>query len=327
MGILELTNISKAYKDNKVLTGISLEIKENEVFGLLGPNGAGKSTLTKILTGYFSKDGGSIKIFGLDFDSNKNNILKSVGVVPQEEQFYRDFSVKENIEFFGSLYNLKKKDLQESTENLLEWLNLKRFAKRKAKNLSGGYRRLLNIACSLAHNPQLIFLDEPTVGLDPNIRKLFWQKIKELKEMGKTVCITTHYMDEAEHLCDRIALIVKGKILVTGKPKELIKKFGGKMTLKLEISKQSPKKIVFDITKNFPQAKFLEKDNTISIFVKSAFDAKEFSKISEILSKISGEGTSFSFHEPTLEDVFFNLTGEKQEVNKVEYSQVHPKRN
>lgn len=327
MNLIEVSNISKSYKDSKVLSGVSLEVMENEVFGFLGPNGAGKSTLAKILCGYYSRDGGTIKVFGSDFDTYKNDIIRRIGIVPQEEQFYRDFSVRENIEFFGSLYGFGGTVLEESTENLLVWLNLKRFEKMPAKNLSGGYRRLLNIACSLAHNPEIVYMDEPTVGLDPTMRKIFWDKIKELKEMGKTICITTHYMDEAEHLCDRLALIVKGKVLVVGKPRELIRKHGGEMTLKLELPSKAPLQVVTEIKEIFPLAVVVEKEKSTSITVKSSFDAKEFSKISRILSRIPQEGLFFDLHEPTLEDVFFNLTGEKQEVNKVEYSSVHTKGN
>jgi len=218
MGIVEVKHISKSYKNRMVLSDVSLSIAPNEIFGLLGPNGAGKSTLIKIITGYYIKNNGSIKIKDKIFELHKNELLASIGLVPQEEQFYRDFTVRENIEFFGSLYHLDKKQKEATIEHLLEWLNLSDLADEKAKHLSGGYRRLLNIACSLVHDPEIIFFDEPTVGLDPNMRKTFWEKIRDLKKEGKTICITTHYMDEAEYLCDRITLIVKGKTLIVGKP-------------------------------------------------------------------------------------------------------------
>jgi len=332
MAIIEVKRVSKSFRKSRVLDTVSLEVKENEIFGLLGPNGAGKSTLLKILTGYYQKDHGTIKILGYNIDIDKGSVLKRIGLVPQEEQFYRNFTVKENIDFFGSLYPISRKSKGPNTwdnsiSSLLEWLNLKHVENEKSKHLSGGYRRLLNIACSLVHDPEVIFFDEPTVGLDPNMRKTFWEKIKDLKKIGKTICITTHYMDEAEALCDNISLIVKGKILEVGKPRHLIRKYAGERSVRVEIKKTTPKILLDQIVKLFPDSKIAETEKSISFSIKHPFGSQKFSEFLVILAKIPQGDAYMHFHEPTLENVFFNLTGEKQEVGKIEPPKVHNKGN
>jgi ABC-2 type transport system ATP-binding protein len=223
--VLTAENLRKSYRKKEVLRGLSLSIRQGEIFGLLGPNGAGKSTFTKIATGLEKPDSGEIKYFNKPLAQNLDEVKRKIAVIPQEESFYREFSVEENIAFFGRLYGLRGQELKKRVDHLLEWLELKPFKKMPARYLSGGYRRLLNTACSLVHDPKMVFMDEPTVALDPGIRQMYWKKIKELKKEGKTICLTTHYMDEAEKLSDRIALIVKGKILVQGSPQKLVKKY------------------------------------------------------------------------------------------------------
>ena len=212
MNALEVKGITKSYGKFKVLGGVSLNVAEGEIFGFLGPNGAGKSTLIKILLGFEKQNSGSFS-FSLGGKTLLNSeVKKRVSIVPQDLCFYLDFSVEKNLEIMGALYGLGGMELHKRIECLLETWSLKGFRSRRAKNLSGGYKRLLNIACGLINDPAIIFLDEPTVGLDPKIRKTFWEKIINLKTEGKTIILTTHYMDEAEQLCDRVALIVKGKI-------------------------------------------------------------------------------------------------------------------
>ena len=226
--ILEAKAITKSFKAQQVLKGISFEIKEGEILGLLGPNAAGKSTLSKIVMGRLKADSGKIFFEGNDLNYNKNIISKHFSLVPQEEYFYKDFTIKENLDFFGMIYNLDETERENRREYLIKWLGLSRFRNKRAVDLSGGYRRLLNIACSLCHDPKIIFMDEPTVALDPAARKDIWDKIFELKKQGKTIVITTHYIHEAEYLCDNVILMMEGKVLEQGNPKELKKKYKGK---------------------------------------------------------------------------------------------------
>ncbi|MDP6670603.1 MAG: ABC transporter ATP-binding protein [archaeon] len=212
MNALEVNKITKSYGKFKVLDGVSLKLPEGEIFGFLGPNGAGKSTLIRILLDFEKQDSGSFSFSLAGKKLLNKEVKKKVSIVPQDLCFYLDFSVEKNLEIMGALYGLGGIKLHERIERLLETWSLKRFRSRRAKNLSGGYKRLLNLACGLINDPAIIFLDEPTVGLDPKIRKTFWKKIVQLRTKGKTIIITTHYMDEAEVLCDRVALIVKGKI-------------------------------------------------------------------------------------------------------------------
>jgi ABC-2 type transport system ATP-binding protein len=212
MPALVINKITKDFGKTRVLDQVSLNVEEGEIFGLLGPNGAGKSTMIKVLLGFEKASSGDFAYYREGKKVSEPETKKTVSIVPQKLCFYRNFSVEKNLEVMGSLYGLRGKKLSTRIEALLERWNLKSFRRKKASHLSGGYQRLLNIACGLINDPSIIFLDEPTVGLDPKIRKAFWKKISGLKQQGKTVLLTTHYMDEAEYLCGRIALIVKGKI-------------------------------------------------------------------------------------------------------------------
>jgi len=214
MPALVVEGISKSYGNFKVLKSVSFDVHQGQIFGLLGPNGAGKSTLIKVLIGFEKADSGKFSYSLKGKEILGNQVKERVSIIPQNLCFYEGFSPQKNLEIMGSLYGLWGKKLHERIELLLEEWNLKKFRKRKALKLSGGYKRLLNIACGLINDPAIIFLDEPTVGLDPKIRNSFWQKILGLKSQGKTILLTTHYMDEAEFLCDEIGVIVKGEIAI-----------------------------------------------------------------------------------------------------------------
>ncbi|MCX6803238.1 MAG: ABC transporter ATP-binding protein [Candidatus Diapherotrites archaeon] len=219
MSIVSVEKVSKFYGKKKVLDNVSFTIQRGEIFGLLGSNGAGKSTLTSIILGIEKATSGSVSLF----DSTDVNISKPrFALVPQEDAFYRDFSVEKNLLFFGSIYGLSGEVLKNRVKFLLAWLYLEDYKNIRADFLSGGFQKLLNIAISLLHDPELIFLDEPTVGLDPKMRQLFWDKILELKNNGKTIILTTHYMEEAEQLCDDIVIMDQGIILKEGTVNELL---------------------------------------------------------------------------------------------------------
>ena len=307
MPIISIKNLSKSYGTKKVLDDISFDINKGAIFGLLGSNGAGKSTLTKILLGFETYDMGKVKYY----DGKPINLKSKIAVVPQNIAAYLDFTVKENMEFFAALTNLPKSTQKERIDDLIEWLELKEFKDLKVNQLSGGYQRLVNMALSIINNPEIIFLDEPTVGLDPKMRKMFWEKLKALKESGKTLILTTHYMDEAEILCTQVALLKKGKLITTGTSKKLIREYGGENILVLELNKDLDEKIInLLIQKENLRIKY-EKKTLYIAFAQTNQANSVINIIKKYLIDNQYELVSANLKEPTLEDVFLNLTGEK----------------
>jgi ABC-type multidrug transport system ATPase subunit len=304
-------SISKSFGKFKALNGVSVELYEQEIFGLLGSNGAGKSTLAKIMTGLLDADAGKINYFGLDLKKDYNELKKRLTVVPQEISCYHGFTVEDNIRFFGLMHKIRGKALDDKVEYLLEWLPLKKFRHKAVNELSGGYKRMVNIACSLVHDPKMIFLDEPSAGLDPKMRHILWEKITELKKSGKTICLTTHYLDEAQALCDRVALLVSGEIVIKGIPEELIKQHGGYRVLILKLNKVVPQEIRETIKKVFKESQVDAIDNTILVSFDQKHSIEKISVLTRWLIKQGYEVTNSVVKEPELEDVFMNITGDK----------------
>jgi ABC-2 type transport system ATP-binding protein len=229
--IIEFRSITKSYGDFKVLDNVTLGIEKGIIFGLLGPNGAGKSTLIKILSCQSRPSSGHAYIYGLDVVSDKKEVLSIIGVVPQENSFYDELTVNENLTFFGSLYRIKPIEIKKRSHKILTLLRLDEKSDTRANNLSGGMKTRLNIACALIHKPEVLILDEPSVGLDPVSRKALWETIQVVNDEGTTILLTTHYMEEADLLCDRILIMNRGKIVIEGKQDELKKKVGENMIL------------------------------------------------------------------------------------------------
>jgi ABC-2 type transport system ATP-binding protein len=215
--MISVNNLVKHYGSFEAVKGISFDVKEGEIFGLLGPNGAGKSTTLEIIETLRDKTSGKIVVDGLDLDERPNDIKKIIGVQLQTSGFYPHLNLLELIDLFGGLYN-KKVD----PWALLDSVNLRDKAKAKVKELSGGQKQRFSIATTLINDPRIIFLDEPTTGLDPQARRNLWELVRRIRERGTTVIITTHYMDEAEFLCDRVAIIDSGKIVAMASPDQLI---------------------------------------------------------------------------------------------------------
>lgn len=221
MNAIELTNIVKKYKDKTVVNNINLNIKEGELFSLLGTNGAGKTTTIKMISTLIKQNSGSIKVLGYDTIKDYKIIRNKINVSPQETAVAMNLTVYENLDFMANVYQIKNK--KDKIDNLIKTFKLEEVLKQKAKTLSGGYMRKLSIAISLINDPKILFLDEPTLGLDVLSRKELWNTINTLK--GKiTIILTTHYMEEAESLSDRVAIMNKGNIIETGTPKEIISK-------------------------------------------------------------------------------------------------------
>ena len=215
--IISVDNLVKNYGNFEAVKGISFEVYEGEIFGLLGPNGAGKSTTLEIIETLREKTSGKIFVNGFDLDKNPNEIKKIIGVQLQTSGFYPGLNLVELMELFAGLYNRKVNAME-----LLEMVNLRDKAKSKVKELSGGQKQRFSIATTLINDPKIVFLDEPTTGLDPQARRNLWDLVKQIRSRGTTVIITTHYMDEAEYLCDRVAIIDSGKIVAMASPDKMI---------------------------------------------------------------------------------------------------------
>jgi ABC-2 type transport system ATP-binding protein len=215
--IIEVSNLVKNYGSFQAVKGISFEVKEGEIFGLLGPNGAGKSTTLEIIETLRTKTSGEVIVDGLNLDIQPGEIKKRIGVQLQSSGYYPGLNLIQLIELFSGLYNQAINPME-----LLEKVNLKEKAKAKVKELSGGQKQRFSVATTLINKPRIIFLDEPTTGLDPQARRSLWELIKQIRDSGTTVIITTHYMDEAEYLCDRVAIIESGKIVALDTPDGLI---------------------------------------------------------------------------------------------------------
>ncbi|ANB62152.1 ABC transporter ATP-binding protein [Anoxybacteroides amylolyticum] len=213
-------NLSKSYNNLKVIDDLSLNVQEGEIFGILGRNGAGKTTFIECLVGLRKKDKGTVKIMGVSIDENQEQIKYIIGVQPQEASLFQRQTVLETLKLFSSFYS-KSIDIN----NLMGELNLKDLEKKMVKSLSKGQKQRLLIAIAMIGDPRILILDEPTSGLDPQVRIMLWEFLKKLKKQGKTILLSTHYMEEAEELCDKVAILHNGKFVAVGTPKELIEKY------------------------------------------------------------------------------------------------------
>ncbi|MGD6851566.1 MAG: ABC transporter ATP-binding protein [Candidatus Bathyarchaeia archaeon] len=221
---ITITDLTKKFEDKTAVDNLNLEVQKGELFGLLGPNGAGKTTIITILCGLIKPTSGTAQIYGYDIERDTQKIKELLGVCIQETAIYPYLSGKENLELFGNLYNMDKKAIRERSKLLLDKVGLSEDAKRVTAKYSGGMKRRLSLALALIHDPEIAFLDEPTVAMDPQSRHAVWDFIKEQKAKGKTIILTTHYMEEAEELCDRVGIIDHGKLIALGAPKELVAK-------------------------------------------------------------------------------------------------------
>lgn len=219
--IVKTEGLTKKYDNRAVVDSLELEIREGEIFGLLGPNGAGKSTTINMICTVTKPTAGEIEIFGKKLNKEKKRILPQIGYIPQELAIHNRLKAWENVELFASLYGLKGKELKNAVEEALKYVGLDESRNQFAGKFSGGMKRRLNIACAIAHNPKLLIFDEPTVGIDPQSRNFILEKIKESNKNGATVIYTSHYMEEIEALCSRIAIMDNGKIIAVGTSREL----------------------------------------------------------------------------------------------------------
>jgi ABC-2 type transport system ATP-binding protein len=222
--LIKIRELTKYYKGNTepAIKSITLDIFKNEIFGLLGPNGAGKTTMISILCGLFPPTEGMVTIDGLDINTDLKGIKRIIGVVPQEVALYPTLTAMENLTFFGNMYNLRGRELRERIMDRLVVFGLERYARKKIDTFSGGMKRRLNLIAGLLHEPKVLFLDEPTVGIDVQSRIVILDFLKALNQQGTTIIYTSHHMEEAENLCSRVAIIDRGSTISIGNPKELV---------------------------------------------------------------------------------------------------------
>lgn len=306
--IIEIKNLTKRYGDLVALDDFSLDVYEGEILGLLGPNGSGKSTTINTILSLLKYDSGKICIFNQEMSPTAYDIKSKIGVVFQDVAVFEELSVIENIDYFCGLYIKDKKIRNNYVQDAIDLVGLNEFKKFKPKQLSGGLLRRLNIACGIAHKPKLIFLDEPTVAVDPQSRNNILEGIKKLNELGATIVYTTHYMEEVEQLCNRIVIIDKGKIIASGTKDELkdMISLGEKITVELKSMNQA----FIDRLKNSKRVINIEIENNI---VHISYKTKEdnLSKLIDYVRENNVSYTSIFSERPTLNDVFLELTGKE----------------
>jgi ABC-2 type transport system ATP-binding protein len=296
--VVEVNGLVKQYEDLKAVDGVSFELHDGEVFAFLGPNGAGKTTTVEILECIRTLTGGTAKVFGYDVTKREDvkEIKKRIGVLPQDFSALDKLTVKENIDLIGGMYE-KRLD----TSEVIKMLDLEEKAKARFENLSGGLKQRVGVAAALVNDPQLVFLDEPTTGLDPKARRDVWQVIENLRKLDKTVFLTTHYMEEAQMLADRIAVINKGKIAAIGSPQDLISKYGG---LKTVIIRRGGKKLAETLQQKYGNTT-LNHDNDVLM---KADDVNEMWQALSTLTSLQLD-KEIEIQAPTIEDVFLKIVG------------------
>lgn len=306
--VIEVKDLKKSYKNLKALDGISFEVRKGEILGLLGPNGSGKSTTINCLLSLLNFESGTIRIFGKEMQSDAYDIKSKIGVVFQDVAVFDELTVYENIDYFCGLYIKEKDKRKQYVDEAINLVSIGEFKNFKPKQLSGGLLRRLNIACGIAHKPSLIFLDEPTVAVDPQSRNNILEGIKKLNSMGATVVYTTHYMEEVEQLCNRIIIIDKGKIIAEGTKEDL------KLLVDIEekVTVESDN-ISEDFMEDLRKLKVVDEvcyDGKV-LYVTYKKGKNNLNNLIDLMKENNIIYTTLFTELPTLNDVFLNLTGKE----------------
>lgn len=307
MNIVEITNATKRYDDKLVVDNINMNIEKGEIFGLLGPNGAGKSTLISMICGLVKKDKGIIKIGNYDIDKEKIKAKEFIGLVPQDICLYEDLSGYDNLKFWASMYKLRGIKLKERMNEVIDAAGLNEKIKQKVKTYSGGMKRRLNIAAAVMHHPEIIIMDEPTVGIDPQSRNHILEYTMNLnKNLGTTIIYTTHYMEEAEHLCTKLAIMDEGKVIA----------YGSKEDIKRMVTDEENAKIFVEGYREEMELKLKEIEGVrkvsysspeLSLVLKNS--SESLNCVIEELIKFGVKIKNINMEAPSLENVFLSLTG------------------
>jgi ABC-2 type transport system ATP-binding protein len=304
---IDIRHLAKRYGDFEALRDLSLEIRPGETFGLLGPNGAGKTTTLSMLSTLLPPTRGDARIFGRSLTEEVAEVRRLVGLAPQEISLYPDLTAQENLAFFGRLHGLRGAELSKRSDRLLELVGLTARGHDRVRTYSGGMKRRLNLACGLLHQPRLLLLDEPTVGVDPQSRENLFTAIRAIASEGTTILYTTHYMDEAERMCDRIAILDEGSVIAVGTLEELLELVGMGEVIEIHTTAVS---MVERNLRALPEVTRVETSGArILIFVKSA--ARALGPISAALAEAEGEVEEIEVYRVNLERVFMHLTGKE----------------
>ncbi len=306
--ILHVQNLVKNYGDFKAVKGVSFDIEEGEIFSLLGPNGAGKTTTISMLSTLYTPTSGDATIGGHSITKDPMGVRGIIGVVPQDLALYEDLTARENLIFWGQMYNLSGKSLTTRVDEVLEQIGLTDKAKDRVKTYSGGMKRRVNIGVGLLHKPRLLFMDEPTVGIDPQSRRAILDTVKDLNNQGMTLLYTTHYMEEAEELSHRVGIFDHGEMIAIGTQKELTQQVGEAETLILHVGENDDSEALAKTLKDIQgvqQATAV--DHEVSVVCAEAEDV-----LAAVVTKANDRGIkirSIDIREPNLEAVFLHLTG------------------
>jgi ABC-2 type transport system ATP-binding protein len=306
--ILVAQDLKKSFGDLEAVRGISLQVARGEVFGLLGPNGAGKTTTISMLTGLLEPTSGQVSVDGLDLESHTNEVKAKMGLVPQELALYMTLSARQNLMFFGRIYGLTGKELRQRVDEVLEMIGLTERANDPIKEYSGGMKRRVNIGAGLLHKPEVLFLDEPTVGVDPQSRNAIFESVEALNRAGMSVIYTTHYMEEAQRLCHRVAIVDEGKMIALDTPAALIRSLGGGVVI-IGIAEGAPEEITDRIAQVPAVRSATRSDGELKIETQRLQDG--LMGTLDITNQLDVRITSLEILEPNLESVFLNLTGKK----------------
>jgi ABC-2 type transport system ATP-binding protein len=308
MSYINLKDVVKRFDNTLAVDNVSLGIEKGEVFGLLGPNGAGKSTVNKMIMGLLKPTSGEITVDNIDIRKHAIEAKKKLGLVPQDLAIFDSLSARENIEFFGSLYGLRGRKLKEKCDEAIEFTGLTEKQKEKPHKYSGGMKRRLNIACAIVHQPEVIIMDEPTVGIDPQSRNHILDSVRELNRRGSTIIYTSHYMEEVEMVCDRVGIVDHGRLIACGSRNDLKKQvaMGEKIVIEATGIRYNP---VEEIKKLCGVTGVSLNENILEVNSENA--QGNLQDVLFILAKNNVRIHSMNIEEPDLESVFLTLTGRK----------------
>ncbi len=305
---IEVKSVSKRYGKFEAVKNVSFQVYDGEVFSLLGPNGAGKTTLMLMIAGILKPSNGEIYVNNLNVMKDSIKVKRLIGYCPQESIVYELLTGRENLMYYAGLYGLPKSEAKRKVDELLKLVELEDWGDKLVKKYSGGMKKRLSLAATLIHDPEVILLDEPTTGLDPGIRRSIWDLIDKLRSEGKTVLLATHYMEEADILSDRVAIMNEGKIVALDSPDNLKKILGPYSVVEFEV-KYAPNNIINILSKYSETNQVLVRDDVYKIYTRDP-DSILPKVISEIISN-GGKVVYVHVTEPTLEDVFLKLTGRR----------------
>ncbi|WP_047866495.1 ABC transporter ATP-binding protein [Rubrobacter aplysinae] len=301
---MEARGLKKSYEGFEAVRGVDFEVYEGECFGFLGPNGAGKTSTMKMIYNAAVPSGGELDVVGLDVGREARRVKQRIGVVPQENNPDEDLTVRENLVVYGRYFGLGRKEISNRADEMLEFVQLSEKSGDRVEQLSGGMKRRLLIARSLMNDPDLVVLDEPTTGLDPQARHLVWEKLRELKRRGKTLILTTHYMDEAAQLCDRLVIMEGGRIISSGSPQTLIKENVSPEVVEFRAERGGPDSL--DSLAPVIEAEADSVERTADAIY--AYTSEPDRLIERVRASGAGVGDTLK-RRSSLEDVFLNLTG------------------